>query len=290
MHATVYASGIPEMSAFAFDARGRLWVTRSGSSQHGRDGVYVVWRRGARPVKVISSIPGPLGLVWVGRSLYVSSLDGVYRFSDFTGSAFGRRTLILRGPAAAENNNLVLAPDGRLVLAVSANCDHCTTSPRYSADIVSFDTDGSDLRVVASGIRAPYGLAYDGGTLYASMNQRDDLGAKTPGDWVAVVRAGQNWGFPACYGQGGGACENVPEPLGVLDPHAAAGGVAISHGTVLTAEWARGTVMSVPVGGGSATPVVTGLSHPLPLTTAPDGALLVGDWGTGVVYRVAWTA
>ncbi|MFL5926701.1 MAG: hypothetical protein ACJ77E_07180, partial [Gaiellaceae bacterium] len=45
--ATVYARGIPEMSAFAFDARGRLWVTRSGSSRHSNGGVYVVSCRGA---------------------------------------------------------------------------------------------------------------------------------------------------------------------------------------------------------------------------------------------------
>src|SRR5207248_628459 len=60
MHATVYARGIPQMSAFAFDARGRLWVTRSGSSQHRSDGVYLVSGPGATPVKVVSSIRGPL--------------------------------------------------------------------------------------------------------------------------------------------------------------------------------------------------------------------------------------
>ena len=288
MHATVYARGIPQMSAFAFDGRGRLWVTRSGSSRHERDGIYLVAADGGRPVKIVSSLRGPLGLLWVGKSLYVSTLDGVYRFTGFSGRAFRQRVLILKGPAAAENNNLVLAPDGRrLVLAVSASCDHCTSSPRFSADIVSFNFDGSGLRVVARGIRAPYGLAYHRGTLYVSMNQRDDLGAKTPGDWVAVVKPGEDWGFPACYGQGGSACERVPAPLGVLEPHAAAGGVAISHGAVLTAEWARGTVMSVPLAGGRATPVLTGLSHPLPVAVAADGALLVGDWGTGVVYRVA---
>src|SRR5262249_6225967 len=157
MHATVCARGIPQLSAFAFDSRGRLWATRSGATSHGRDGVYLVARRGARPVKGVSSIRGPLGLVWVGSDLYVSALDGVYRFSGFDGSRFRRRAMILRGPAPAENNNLVVAPNGRLVMGVSANCDHCSTSPRYSADIVSFNTDGSDLRVVASGIRAPYG-------------------------------------------------------------------------------------------------------------------------------------
>lgn len=285
--ATVYARGVPQMSAFAFDARGRLWIARSGSSEHANDGVYLVARAGATPVKVVSRIRGPLGLVWVRGSLYVSSLDGVERFRGFSGRTFARRTTILDGPVrGAENNNLVLAPDGRLVMAVSAPCDHCATSPRYSAAIVSFALDGSDLRVVASGIRAAYGLASSGGTLYASLNQRDDLGSRTPGDWVAVVEEGQDWGFPACYGQGGRACEGVPSPLGVLHPHAAAGGLAVRGGDVLVAEWMYGTVMRVPVGGGGATPYLTGLTHPLPVAVAPDGALLVGDWETGIVYRI----
>jgi len=286
-HTTVYARGVPQMSAFAFDARGRLWIARSGSSGHANDGVYLVTRAGATRVKVVSSVRGPLGLVWVDGSLYVATLDGVERFDGFSGRSFARRTTILDGPVrGAENNNLVLAPNGRLVMGVSAPCDHCSTSPRYSAAIVSFRTDGSDLRVVASGLRAAYGLAYEDGTLYASLNQRDDLGAKTPGDWVVVVRNGQDWGFPGCYGQGGAACEGVPSPLGVLHAHAAAGGLAVRGGDVLVAEWMVGTVMRVPRNGGEAVPFLTGLKHPLPVAVAPGGALLVGDWETGVVYSV----
>jgi glucose/arabinose dehydrogenase len=287
LHASVYARGIPQMSAFAFDARGRLWVTRSGSSSHGSDGVYVVDSAGATPTRVVHRIRGPLGLVWIGRRLYVSHLGGVERFSGFSEGAFASRTTILEGPVAgAENNNLVLAPDGRLVMGVSATCDHCANTPRYSGAIVSFRTDGSGLELLATGIRAAYGLVYDGDSLYVSMNQRDDLGARTPGDWLARVERAQDWGFPACYGQGGRACAGVPSPLGVLDAHAAAGGVAIAGDDVLVTEWVLGTVMSVPSSGGRATELVSGLAHPLPIVRAADRWLLVGDWGTGVIYRI----
>ena len=71
------------------------------------------------------------------------------------------------------------------------------------------------------------------------MNQRDDLGAKTPGDWLALVRQGQDWGFPGCYGQGGAACAGVPKPVAVLDPHAAAGGVAVLTSELGGASTAR---------------------------------------------------
>jgi hypothetical protein len=31
---------------------------------------------------------------------------------------------------------------------------------------------------------------------------------------------------------------------------------------------------------------VSGLQHPLPLITTQTGDVLVGDWGTGTIYRI----
>jgi hypothetical protein len=56
---------------------------------------------------------------------------------------------------------------------------------------------------------------------------------------------------------------------------------------VLAAEWVYGKIVRVPRGGGAAETFLAGLSRPLPLAVAPDGALLAGDWGTGLIYRVA---
>jgi glucose/arabinose dehydrogenase len=173
---------------------------------------------------------------------------------------------------------------------------------QFSAAIVSFNGDGSDLRLYASRIRAAFGLAFAPGTseLFASMNQRDDLGGRTPGDWLVHVGQGQTWGFPQCYGQGGSACAGVPTPVAVLDKHAAAGGLAFLtgqlgarfDGSVLVTEWNVGKVLRVALtkdGGtykGTVSPFLTGLKNPLPLITAAGGAILVGDWRTGTIYRI----
>jgi glucose/arabinose dehydrogenase len=264
----------------------------------------VVAGAGAQPVKVIpASLKGPLGLVWIGKTLYVSSLGYVTAFSGLVGHHFAERRTIVIGPVAGiENNNLVEAPDGRLVLGVTANCDHCTPKSRWAGSIVSFRTDGSDLRLYARRIRAPYGLEFFPGTsdLFASMNQRDDLGAKTPGDALAVVRAGQDWKFPACYDQGGAACAGVPAVLATLDKHAAAGGVAIATGqlgsaigtSALVSEWELGKVLGVPLTAqgtraGKPTTVLTGFKSPLPLLLTAGKALFVGDWTTGRIYRIS---
>ena len=291
MKATLYASGLPLMSAFAFDSRGRLWVTTSGATTHGTDGVFVVSSPGARPVRVVSGIRGPLGLVWVGSRLIVSSLGKVTAFGDLQGSRFHAHSTIVDGPVAnGENNNVILGPDGRLVMGVSASCDHCVPASKWSASIVEFRPDGSGLAIFASRIRAAYGLAFYPGTsdLFASMNQRDDLGSATPGDWLSLVRKGQDWGFPACYGQ----CKLFPKPVAVLDPHAAAGGVSIYRGAAIVSEWQLGKVQRVVLTKtdsgytGEAEPFLTGLKNPLPLLTTSDGDLLVGDWQTGKIYRI----
>jgi glucose/arabinose dehydrogenase len=304
LHATVYARGVTHASAFAFDARGRLWATASGATGDGGDGVFLVARRGAHPAKVVTGPKGPLGLVWIGKSLYVSSLGAVTRFSALEGTRFRERRTVLRGPVAGgENNNIVHAPDGRLLMGVSSTCDHCVPPSRWAATIVSFRPDGGGLVTFARGIRAAYGLAFYPGTsnLLATMNQRDDLGARTPGDWLALVRPGENWGFPACYGQGVERCRGVPAPIAVLDKHAAAGGVAVltteldgrCDGSALVAEWQTGTVQRVALERtatgyrGTAHPFLTGIINPLPVATTADGAVLVGDWSSGTIYRIA---
>jgi glucose/arabinose dehydrogenase len=302
--ATVYARGPTDTATFAFDRQGRLWLTAAGLESHAHDGVYVIAKAGARALKVVSGLDDPLGIVWHDGDLYVASVGRVDQYSDFDGKSFRRHVEILRGPVAGgENNNLVLAEDGRLVMGITASCDHCQPTSSYSGSIVSFKRDGSDLRIYASAIRAPVGLAFLPGTseLFASMNQRDDLGAKTPGDWFSLVREGEDWGSPDCYGQGGTACRGVPRPTAVLDKHGAVGGIAMISGrltagtgaSALVAEWAVSKVARVSLRksgstySGSVSTFLTGIHNPLATARTSDGSVLVGDWSTGKIYRIA---
>jgi glucose/arabinose dehydrogenase len=133
------------------------------------------------------------------------------------------------------------------------------------------------------------------------MNQRDDLGDQTPGDWLSIVQPGQSWGFPDCYGQGGAACEGKPGPVAVLDEHAAVSGVAIATGQLgtatgtaaLVAEWQTGKVQRVALhddgssAGEASTPYLTGITNPFGLVIGPDRALYAGDWSSGMIYRIS---
>lgn len=272
----------------ALDSRGRLWVTTSGAEDHSADGVYLVTREGARPVKVISGLEGPLGLTWSGNELFVASIGRVDAFGGLSDNRFTTRRTVLKEPRGhGWNDNLVKAPDGRLVMSISASCDHCSPRSPWSGSIVSFKPDGSDVRFYARRLRAGYGLAYNGSDLLVSMNQRNDLGERTTGDALAVVKDGDDWRFPGCYGQGGSACAGVRKPIAFLDKHAAAGGLAVVGDSALVSEWQLGKVLRVDLKTGRVTPFLTGLKNPLAVTALPGGSVLIGAWGSGTVYRVS---
>ena len=302
--ATVYATGLAQVSAFAFDSDDRLWAATAAYSDEGADAVYLIAPSGAAATKVIAGLHTVLGLLWIDDTLYVASKDRVDAYTGFDGASFaGQRTVVAFPAGVGEVNGLALAPTGRIVLGISSPCDACTPTLADSASIVSFLPDGSDLKVDVRDVRAPIALAYFPGSsdLFVTMNQRDDLGDATPGDWLAVAAAGQDWKSPACYGQAGADCSGVPAPTAVLDPHAAVSGLAIVTGqlgasvgtSALVAEWAKGTVRQVSLtaagsGGysGSVGPFLTGLTNPVPLILASDGTLFVGDWGTGTIYAI----
>ena len=302
--ATVYATGLTHAAAFAFDAQQRLWVATADYTDAGKDAVYLVTKAGATPIKVIAALHTPLGLLWHDGTLYVASKERIDAYSGLTGATFAtHRTVVTLPTKVGEVNNIVLAPDGRLLVGISAPCDHCTPTSKYSGAILAVHTDGTGLQVYASGIRAPVGLAYypDTSDLFVSIDYRDDLGTSTPGDALAVVREGTAWKNPDCYGQGGAVCTNVPTATAVLDKHAAVSGVAIVTGqlgstignSAIVAEWALGKVERVALTNagttytGTVSTLLTGIKNPVAVTLATDGSLFVSDWTTGIVYRVA---
>lgn len=299
--ATVVAAGLPNVAALAVDDEGRIWAGTAAFDDAGTDTISVVATAGSVPRTVVRGLHTVLGLLWIDDALYVASKERVTVYRGFDGAAFASVATIVTFPAGVgEVNGLALGPDGRLYVGISAPCNACGTTLAESGSVVSFRVDGTDQRVVASGIRAPIGLAFVPGTtrLVVSMNQRDDLGDATPGDILGVVVEGQDWGFPACTGPGAGACSTVPTPLAMLDTHAAASGVAIVTGqfgasvgtAAVVAEWAKGGVLRASLDAAttvSAEPFLSGFTSPVAVTVDGSRALLVGDWGAGTIIRIA---
>ena len=164
--------------------------------------------------------------------------------------------------------------------------------------------DGTGLRVVASGLRNPYGLAVQPGTnrLYATVNGRDTLGKWEPAETVVLVTQGASYGWPSCWGSWAhhrlaGSCRGVTPPVAYLEPHSSADGAAFWRGALYVAEWGEYLehvhgrylvrIALDPSGThGRVTRFATGFAHPLAVLAAPDGSLLVSDWQRGTIYRI----
>jgi glucose/arabinose dehydrogenase len=126
-------------------------------------------------------------------------------------------------------------------------------STKASGAVLRCDPDGSNLEVVAWGLRNPYGLAFAAdGTLYATEHGMDNRSARQiVGDFDDLYRIeeGRWYGWPDFasgirlddprWGLGGQGREPVlaefpepqpPMPVVSFPPHAAANGIAISPG------------------------------------------------------------
>jgi glucose/arabinose dehydrogenase len=253
----------------------------------------------------VRNLRTPLGLAWRGPTLYVSEQGRLTQFQLQGARLTGRRVLAGRLPFRLhQQDNVVIGPDGRLYLGSGSTCDVCREKDRRSATVLSLKTDGSDLRVVATGLRNPFGLAFQPGTgrLYASVNGQDELGAGEPAETVVRVQRGADYGWPRCWPSYRlrrlmGRCRGVTGPAAYLEPHSSADGISFWRRNLYVALWGEylspkhgRRVVRIQLGpSGRArrvTDFATGFDHPLALAVDQDGALLVADWGRGTIYRI----
>ena len=309
--AEIFARGLHRPTALAYGPGGRLYAAQES-------GEVVAVAAGARPRTVAAGFRTPLGLAWRARTLFVSAQGALYGLRVVDGRARERWTVVRGLPYELhQQNNVVVGRDGRLYIGSGSTCNACAEADRRSAAILSVRPDGGDLRVVASGLRNPFGLAVHPGSgrLFASVNGRDDLGsarAPEPAEMVVRVRRGAWYGWPQCWPSMKlrkmvGRCRGVTPPLAYLEPHSSADGIVFYdddafpprfRGDLFVAQWGqynerrfgrRVVRVELPVSRRQRARVstfATGFEHPLAVAVDPLGALLVADWGRGVIYRI----
>jgi glucose/arabinose dehydrogenase len=311
--AEVYASGLEHPTAMAWGPDGRLYATEDVGN------VVAVRPLTRRPDEVASGFETPLGLVWIGRTLFVSSQGELEALRIRGRRIVARRSVVSGLPYGLhQQDNVVVGEDGRLYFGSGSTCDACEEDDQRSAAVLSVLPSGRALRIVASGLRNPFGLAFDPRTerLYASVNSRDDLPtpeSPEPAEMLVLVEEGADYGFPDCWPSAlqkrmMGSCEGVTAPVAYLEAHSSADGLAFYTGSTFPARYRDGVFVALwgqyyatehgrrvdfvtvrPDGTSppdGVTPFADGFDHPLALAVDPQGALLVADWGRGVIYRI----
>ena len=323
---SVIAGGLGKPRFMAFDDAGNLLVADASAGAVFRY-PYADGALGPREA-LVTGLAQPASVALFtdadGTELYVGEQTQVSRFAYRPDGPVGQQQVVIPNlPVGGHSTRTVaFGPDGMLYLAVGSSCNICAETDRIRATVSRANPDGSDLQIIATGLRNPVGLAFQPGTgaLWATVNERDNQGNEIPPDLVTIVHEGANYGWPACLPpdatpqEAGADCSHVTPPTVGIQAHSAPLGLAFLSGDGVPADLSGDLVVAqhgswnrqppaapklllvtfkdgVPVG---ATDLVTGwqdaagqrTGRPAGVVLAPDGSLIVSDDASGLLYRV----
>lgn len=285
----------------------------------------------------------PFGMAFypAGRSpewLYVATIQSVVRMPYKPGElkpAGTLETIISDLPPANGHwtRDIAFSKDGKkLYVACGSGSDvnlDASVLEDGRAEIREYSPEGSGRRTYASGIRNPVGIAVhpQTGQLWASVNERENMGDHVPPDYITRVKEGGFYGWPWYYigpnedprhaGKHPELKEKTIVPDVLVQTHSASMAMCFYTGSKFPREYRndgfaafRGSsgrtgktgykIVRVPCKNGVPTgeyeDFVTGFviddvqvhGRPVGVTSAPDGSLFFTDDGAGTVWRVSY--
>jgi glucose/arabinose dehydrogenase len=159
---------------------------------------------------LIDNLNAPFGVALVGDALFVADTDAILRFPFTVGQAqVGPATKVVDLPAGPINHHwtksLTANADGsKLYVGVGSNSnalERGLEAETNRAAIWEVDPATGAFSVYASGLRNPNGLTFYPGTqtLWAVVNERDELGPNLVPDYMTSVKRGAFYGWPYSY-------------------------------------------------------------------------------------------
>jgi glucose/arabinose dehydrogenase len=285
----------------------------------------------------LENLNSPFGMALIGDQFYVANTDALvvfpYKLGDTRISAEPKKVIDL--PANAPNyhwtRDIVATPDGaRLYVDVGSNSnvgDNGIDAEEGRAAIWEVDPATNTKRLFATGLRNPAAIDWNANTntLWAAVNERDDLGDELVPDYLVAVREDGFYGWPYTY-WGNHPDTRIqpknPELLeGALAPdyglgaHVAALGLAFTNGNALNDPFEYGAFVGehgswnrtefsgykvvfirfrdgMPEGDpidvltGFLTPDGRAQGRPVAVALSQSGALLVADDVGNCIWRV----
>ncbi|WP_315386120.1 sorbosone dehydrogenase family protein [uncultured Stenotrophomonas sp.] len=277
----------------------------------------------------------PYGLAMIGNAIYVANQDALVRFDYTEGQtkASGAPVKVTDLPSAINHHwtkSLAASEDGtKLYVGIGSNSNITERGMAVELDraqVWEIDAQTGAHRPFATGIRNPTALAVQPGTgtLYAVVNERDEIGPNLVPDYLTSVREGGFYGWPYSYWGNHVDTRVMPQnpekvasaiaPDYALGSHVAALGVSFSNPAVggkftdgvfvgQHGSWNRNPpvgykVVFVPFRdgkpAGDAIDFATGFrgedgktrGRPVGVTVDPRGAVIVADDLANTIWRI----
>ncbi len=204
----------------------------------------------------------PTGMVLLGDQLYIANDNAVVRLTWRPGQtqADAAPVKVADLPGGPINHHWVKnvvanAAGTKLYVSVGSNsniAENGMEAETNRAAILEMNPDGTAMRVFASGLRNPVGMAWEPvtGALWTSVNERDMLGDDLVPDYMTSLKDGGFYGWPySYYGQNVDKRPQPPRPDMVakaigpdyaLGPHTASLGLAFYTAQAFPARYQGG--------------------------------------------------
>ncbi|MDR7031468.1 sorbosone dehydrogenase family protein [Mesorhizobium sp. BE184] len=121
---------------------------------------------------------------------------------DIAFSADGKTLYVSVGSQSNVGQDMGKAPEGGIeAWAGSQPLGYAWGEEEGRANVLAFDADGKNRRVVATGLRNCSGMAVQPATqaLWCVVNERDQLGDNVPFEYATTVKEGAFYGWPWYY-------------------------------------------------------------------------------------------
>jgi len=160
---------------------------------------------------ITEGLDAPIGMLVLGNYLYVGNQNALVRFSYQHGDLVmtAKPDKVIDLPAGKVNRhwtrNIIANKEGNKIYIAVGSGDNAAEKgfdkEINRACILEIKPDGTGMRIYASGLRNPVGMSWAPGTntLFAAVNERDELGDDLVPDYLTSVQENGFYGWPYSY-------------------------------------------------------------------------------------------
>jgi glucose/arabinose dehydrogenase len=151
----------------------------------------------------------PFGMLVINDKFYVANTDALleypYNPQATSITATGKQLVALPSKGRHWTRNIITnAAKDKIYISVGSSsnvAEDGIDKEVRRADILQVNLDGSNEKVYASGLRNPVGMGWAPGTntLWAAVNERDELGDDLVPDYLVGVKEDAFYGWPYSY-------------------------------------------------------------------------------------------
>lgn len=282
---------------------------------------------------ILSGLNKPHGLAFHDNKLFIVEESKVVRYNwdeENLKADVDKKLFDLPAGGRHFTRTITFNKNGQMFISLGSTCDVCYEKNEWIAAVIISDSNGDSPRLFASGLRNAVFITTHPETneVWGTEMGRDFLGDNTPPDEINIIKDGQNYGWPICYGNKKhdanfdknvyteDPCLFTQAPIYEIPAHSAPLGLTFVNTSAFPSDWQGDLLVAYHGSWNSSVPVgykvvrmdvegntisgendfITGfisgsqaVARPVDLVFDSSGSLYLSDDKAGAVYQVRYS-